>query len=188
MNIYDNECFGASFTARVFTSKENIHPKPRLALFIANWYIVLSNFSHKPLRVMTSLFSLLILIVVIPLSAQTTGTIIVHMHGMKNDNGLMRVALFSPQDRFPSDKPFRGQTTTILKGEAECVFEHVPFGEYAVSAFHDENANQKLDLGLFGPVEAYGFSNGARSFLPPPFERAKIVFREEKMVAKIEIK
>jgi uncharacterized protein (DUF2141 family) len=122
------------------------------------------------------------------LLAQTSGTFIVQMHGMKTDIGVMRVALFGKHDNFPGDKPFRGATALIKNHAAQCTFENVPFGEYAVSAFHDENANQKLDFGLFGPVEAYGFSNGARSFLPPPFDKAKVFFHERVMTATIEIR
>ncbi len=122
------------------------------------------------------------------MQAQTTGTIVVKMQGMKSDAGVMRVALYSPNDKFLGEKPFRGMTASIHERMAECVFENIPFGEYAVSAFHDENANQKLDMGLFGPIESYGFSNGARSFLPPPFDRAKVMFREPKMIAIIDIK
>ncbi|MFY8000417.1 MAG: DUF2141 domain-containing protein [Candidatus Kapaibacteriota bacterium] len=124
----------------------------------------------------------------LPLYSQTSGTITVLMRGMKSDHGVMRVALYAPQDNFLSDKPFRGTSTTIVHGEAQCIFENIPFGEYAISAFHDENANQKLDMGLFGPTEHYGFSNGARSFLPPPFEKAKVSFHDLKMTAIIEIK
>ncbi|MCS6807175.1 MAG: DUF2141 domain-containing protein [Bacteroidota bacterium] len=120
--------------------------------------------------------------------AQTSGTIVVVMHGMKSDAGYMRVALFSPRDVFPSDKPFRGLSVPIRSREAQCVFENVPFGEYAVSAFHDENANQKLDMSIFGPTESYGFSNGARSFFPPPFERAKVSFHEKTLTVVIEVR
>jgi uncharacterized protein (DUF2141 family) len=141
---------------------------------------------------MASLLYVIVIVLVLAQSttlfAQTSGTIVVQMNGMKSDAGFMRVALFSKHDSFPGDKPFRGTTTPIKNHVAQCTFENVPFGEYAVSAFHDENANQKLDLGLFGPIEAYGFSNGARSFLPPPFDKAKVFFHERVMTATIEIR
>ena len=45
----------------------------------------------------------------------------------------------------------------------------LPDGDYAVSAFLDENANMKLDANLFGlPTEPYGFSRDARALAGPP--------------------
>ena len=37
---------------------------------------------------------------------------------------------------------------------------YVPIGEYAITLYHDENGNEKLDKNVFGiPKERYGFSN-----------------------------
>lgn len=45
----------------------------------------------------------------------------------------------------------------------------LPKGKYAVSAFHDENNNNKLDKNLVGmPTEKYGFSNNVRGKFGPP--------------------
>ncbi|MDR1437149.1 MAG: DUF2141 domain-containing protein, partial [Candidatus Symbiothrix sp.] len=46
---------------------------------------------------------------------------------------------------------------------------------YAVSIFHDENDNGKLDTGVFGiPKERTGNSNNARgSYGPPKFDDCK---------------
>ena len=42
-------------------------------------------------------------------------------------------------------------------------------GKYGFSAYHDVNANEKLDLNFFGaPTEAYGFSNNARGTFRKP--------------------
>lgn len=145
--------------------------------------------THQSLRVMkVFLLSIFILAQSGILYAQTSGTIIVQLYGMKSNSGFMRVALFSKNDVFPGDKPFRGATAPIRNNTAECTFENIPFGDYAVSAFHDENANQKLDFGLFGPTEKYGFSNQARGFLPPPFDKAKIYFHEPTMTTTIQIR
>jgi uncharacterized protein (DUF2141 family) len=66
------------------------------------------------------------------------------------------------------------------------VFKDVPYGEYAVKVFHDENDNLKIDIGWRGPTERYGFSNGARGiFGPPDFDDAKFAF--DKPELKLEI-
>lgn len=121
--------------------------------------------------------------------AQTTGTVKIVMHGMKNNAGIMRVALFSEHNIFPSEKPDFGGTAHIHTMEATMEFHNVPYGYYAISVFHDENANAKLDLGLFGPLERYGFSNGARGFLgPPSFDKAKAAFHEAHKTYVVEVK
>lgn len=42
-------------------------------------------------------------------------------------------------------------------------------GEYAISAFHDANKDEKLNTNAVGiPNEDYGFSNNARGWFGPP--------------------
>jgi len=50
----------------------------------------------------------------------------------------------------------------------------VPYGNYAVAVFRDENNNDKIDYNIFGaPTEQYGFSNDASGFFSAPsFEQA----------------
>jgi uncharacterized protein (DUF2141 family) len=71
-----------------------------------------------------------------------------------------------------------------VKVESETVtvtLENVPSGEYAVSLFHDENGNKKLDKGLFGiPTEKYGVSNNAKGkYGPPSYDDCKFVIKED---------
>jgi len=51
----------------------------------------------------------------------------------------------------------------------------LPPGVYAVSVFHDENMNQKLDKNFVGvPKEGYGDSNNPKKKMgPPSFEETK---------------
>jgi uncharacterized protein (DUF2141 family) len=47
-------------------------------------------------------------------------------------------------------------------------------GTYAVAVYHDANSNHKFDVGMFGPTEAYGFSNNPRIlFSKPSFESVR---------------
>lgn len=48
-------------------------------------------------------------------------------------------------------------------------FEGLKAGIYAISIFHDENDNGKLDTNFIGiPTEPYGFSNNAKGMFGPP--------------------
>ena len=56
--------------------------------------------------------------------------------------------------------------------QVELDFGRVPPGRYAISLFHDENGNGKLDTRLGIPREGYGFSRDAPVRLGPPSFRA----------------
>lgn len=120
-----------------------------------------------------TLFAILFFFVAFSAHAADVGKIEVIMTGMKNDSGVVRLALVKNADDFKNDdaEPFMGASVKIEAGSAKYVFKDVPFGEYGVKCFHDENGSGKLDYGLFGiPKEEYGFSNNARS---KDFSKAK---------------
>lgn len=93
--------------------------------------------------------------------------------------GAVRAALFDKAEGFPRGTPLRTATALSVQGKATLQFADLPPGEYAITAFLDENSNSKLDSNLFGlPTEPYGFSRNARGMAgPPPF--ADATFRVE---------
>jgi len=66
--------------------------------------------------------------------------------------------------------------------------KNIPFGEYAIKVFHDEDSDDKIDTNFIGiPTESYGFSNNVKGFFGlPGFEKAKFHFNKQDM--QIEIK
>jgi uncharacterized protein (DUF2141 family) len=68
------------------------------------------------------------------------------------------------------------------------IFEGIPQGTYAVSVFHDENMNGKLDKNFVGaPKEGYGASNNPKKRMgPPKFDEAK--FSADQLQHSVEIK
>lgn len=74
--------------------------------------------------------------------------------------------------------PIQSKKSDIRANAAECVFTGVSPDVYAMSAFHDENDNGKLDTGLFGiPTENWCTSRDAKgTFGPPSFDDAKFRF------------
>jgi uncharacterized protein (DUF2141 family) len=81
-------------------------------------------------------------------------------------------------------KPLYGKTAAVDRYEITVVLEEVPAGEYAVSVFHDENSNRKLDTGAFGiPLEKTGFSNNAKGHMgPPKYEDAKFEVADDTVI------
>jgi uncharacterized protein (DUF2141 family) len=97
---------------------------------------------------------------------------------VRNGNGLIAVTLYADDSstflahhgslytgRFPAHE---GVTHT-------CIFVPSP-GVYAIAAYHDENANRKLDRGDAGaPTEGFGFSNNPSTFMGlPAFTRVRL--------------
>ena len=105
-----------------------------------------------------------------------------------SDQGVVKVGLASTKEAFEARKSvkegFTGVTLDIKDKRTEHTFENIPYGEYAIKYYHDENGNGKLDANALGiPNEPYGFSNNARAvFSPPSFEKAKFVFDNDEMV------
>lgn len=120
--------------------------------------------------------------------AEQVGTLTVVTSGLKDDRGKLLVHLASSRAGYESDKnPFRSAAVLVTNKRATVVFEDLPYGEYAVKVFHDANDNQKLDFGLMGPKESYGFSNNVRGLLgPADYDDAK--FRLESATLSIEIR
>jgi uncharacterized protein (DUF2141 family) len=121
--------------------------------------------------------------------AARTGVLSVHVTGFKEDRGDALVQLANSRADYESDDDaFRYAVIPVVNGAATAVFEDAPYGEYGVKVFHDANRNRKLDFGLTGPTEAYGFSNGARGlFGPPDFDAARFPLAAEKMAIEIKV-
>lgn len=68
---------------------------------------------------------------------------------------------------------------------------NLPPGVYAAAFFHDTNDNNKLDSGLLGPKEPYGFSNNAFGLMgkgKPDFNDASFAVKEERVQIDITLK
>lgn len=100
------------------------------------------------------------------------GQVTVELAGLRNTKGQVFVALFRSKDGFPGspDKAFAGRKTTIRdKQHVRVVFEGVPPGPFAVSVFHDEDGNSRMERGAFGiPKEGWGASRDAKAHFGPP--------------------
>jgi uncharacterized protein (DUF2141 family) len=113
--------------------------------------------------------------------AQSTGTVTltVHVTGARNAKGQIRAALFQNAKGFPNDASQAIQTQAVdidpQALSAKIVFTGLHDGVYAVSVFHDENMNQKLDKNILGiPKEGCGGSNNPKKKMgPPDFDETK---------------
>jgi uncharacterized protein (DUF2141 family) len=106
------------------------------------------------------------------------GNLRVIVKNFKSDKGQTNIVLYNDPKTFP-DKPGSAPHNIwakINKGMADVTFEDIPYGDYALTAYHDENDNHKLDLSFIGiPQEGIAVSNDARGFILPRFKDAKVI-------------
>jgi uncharacterized protein (DUF2141 family) len=123
---------------------------------------------------------LLLIPVLFMRTMQSTGTLTVTILNFRNNLGQVSVTLYNKEEAFPKspDKAVKIVYAPIRDKKAVVVFESLPPGEYAISVFHDENKNGKMDSNFFGiPKEGVGASNDARGRLGPPhYKDAKFNF------------
>jgi competence ComEA-like helix-hairpin-helix protein len=116
-----------------------------------------------------------------PKNEVKSGQLSIHLNGFASDRGHALLALHTSERHFPHNykAAYNYQKLSITKRTAQVTIKDLPYGVYAIVAFHDANDNGKLDTNLFGvPTEAYGTSNNARRrFGPPRFRDARFKFR-----------
>jgi len=107
--------------------------------------------------------------------AQDAGSSIeVEIIGIDNSDGQMLIGLYDSEDSW-LEKRVQGTFGKIIDGKSTATFENIPDGSYAISVFHDENNDGKLETNFLGiPSEDTGSSNDAPArFGPPKWEDAK---------------
>jgi len=116
--------------------------------------------------------------------------IAVRVVNVKDSVGLMTVELYrSDPEGFLNKKgrEFRVRFAAKAPVTEFCIHAPAP-GQWAMVAYHDENANQKFDKGAFGlPVEPFGVSQNPKiRMAPPPIEKA--LFEVAETGASVEIR
>lgn len=114
--------------------------------------------------------------------------ITVNISGMKADKGDVYVALYNSETSFLKDG-FKGAIVKVSNKNATAIFKNIEKGIYAISVFHDENDNKKMDSNFMGiPKEPIGCSNGATGFMgPPKYKNAKFELTED-IVIPVQVK
>ncbi|MFD1610279.1 DUF2141 domain-containing protein [Sphingomonas tabacisoli] len=95
--------------------------------------------------------------------------------GLRSARGLVRICLTRDPDHFPGcSNDAQAIKRSVPAGHTALRFDDLPSGAWAVSLFHDENRNGKLDTVLGIPREGFGFSrNPPIRFGPPRFSAAR---------------
>jgi uncharacterized protein (DUF2141 family) len=103
--------------------------------------------------------------------ADAPATLVVEVSGARSDRGHVILSLFAGEDGFMRDfsKAIARTSAEVHGGRAHLEVPGLGAGTYAISVFHDENDNGKLDANLIGiPREGVGASNNAKGRMGPP--------------------
>ena len=117
------------------------------------------------------------------------GRLTIRITGLRSEDGQVRIAVFGSEEKWLKEPVF-AQVLEIEGPTVEWTIESVPYGDYAVAAFHDENENGKNDTNFFKkPKEPYGFSNNARRALgPAKWDKAKFTVANPTETTEIRVK
>ena len=100
----------------------------------------------------------------------------IEVKDIRSKEGKLQVAVFDQEAAYDKSDISQSYATLTLPINAEnstFTLHEAPEGRYAVSLFHDENADDKLETGLTGiPKEGYGTSNAANKYDQPSFASA----------------
>jgi uncharacterized protein (DUF2141 family) len=128
----------------------------------------------------------------LPQAQPAQGSVIhVEVVGLRSEKGQVSCSLYSSAEGFPKEvqKAVAHVVAPISQQKAVCEFPGIAPGKYAVSVYHDENSNGKLDTNFLGiPREGVGASNNAKGHMgPPKFDSAKFQFAGGSLNLKITI-
>ena len=112
----------------------------------------------------------------IPLGTGTSA-LRIEIAGIRSSSGIVGCSLHRDGESFPGASRIidGGQEFNANGAGVVCEWSNVPAGTYAVSVFHDENGNGKLDTNIVGaPTEGYGVTNNITyPSGPPKFDESK---------------
>ena len=127
-----------------------------------------------------------------PTRAQSGGpaSIILKITGLRSEKGQVRIAVFNSPETWLGEHPAYSSTINIDSQSVTWKLNDVPYGDYGIAVFHDENKNGKMDKNFLGiPLEPYGFSNNVRvTFGPPKWEKGKFAVKNSTTDVSIEVK
>lgn len=106
--------------------------------------------------------------------------IVVEVEGLRSSKGQVMAALYAGPDGFPdrSEAAVSTVKAPVQDGACRLVFPNASPGSFAVAAFHDENADGKMNTNIIGiPKEGFGLTGLEKLKLArPDFEAARFTY------------
>lgn len=120
--------------------------------------------------------------------SENTQDIVVNMTNFNSNEGKVYIGLYDSEADFLKVR-VKGLIGEIENRDCSVTLKDVPAGIYAISIYHDENDNDKLDMNFMGiPKEDTGCSNNAPArFGPPKWKDAKFEVKNETIIHNIKL-
>lgn len=119
--------------------------------------------------------------------AQESGEMKVQFNNINVKNeGTVYFVMYNKKEDFMTKNMYKSSSVKVEKSNFEVTFKDVPFGTYAVSAYHDINGNQQMDFNENGmPQEDYAMSGTPNPMGPPNWEQVKFEFKNDGQVVNV---
>lgn len=118
------------------------------------------------------------------------GTLTVNVLGLPSSQGTVRFGLYHSKESYNARKGAL-RVADLIVSNKQCIWTitDLPYGEYAVMLYHDENDNHKIDKNFLGiPKEGFGFSNDAEpGFGAPYYSESKFNFNQAQQSIEINL-
>jgi uncharacterized protein (DUF2141 family) len=107
--------------------------------------------------------------------ASGAATLQIHIRNVSSQGGVMRLGLYDAAGYRTDTNPVASADVPVVDGETVITLKNLVPGIYAIEAYQDVNANDRMDKSWIGlPMEPYGFSRDAHPVLSKPgFDRVK---------------
>lgn len=139
------------------------------------------------MKVAISLAVILFLNFVNPTSLQNDHVLKVQFNNVNfSKKGTVYVGLYDTKENFLGRKFVKSAQVEVTESSFEIVFEDLPLGTYAVSAYHDINGNQQMDFNEYGmPQEDYAMSGTPDQMGPPNWDQVKFDFTKSEQLVNV---
>lgn len=100
--------------------------------------------------------------------------------GVESTEGNINLAIFDNKESYQNlTKPVA--SISLPAGNVSITLHDFPSGAVAISAYHDKNNNQDLDMAGGYPAEGYSVSGASSRFDEPTFDAAKVLVENVEM-------
>lgn len=126
-------------------------------------------------------------IIQFPVNAQKSGEMKLKFNHINvNNKGTVYLVVYNKKEDFMTQNYFKSSMKKVETASFSISFESIPFGTYAVSAYHDINGNEQMDFNENGmPQEDYAMSGTPNPMGPPNWEQVKFEFKNDGQVVNV---
>lgn len=142
-------------------------------------------FFKKVLNQQQQLFFVLTFCLISNVIFSQTNKLTLVFDNIETIEGELSIGIFNNEEDFLNEGNEYKKLIISVDGKSVKRTVQLPEGEYAISVYHDENADKQCNRNFLGiPLESYGFSNNIKPKLSAPkFHQCKFDTSKQKVVS-----